>query len=141
MKLSTKITYGLQAMIDIRDIEAGNVVSINQLAARQNISSLYLEQIIASLKQYNIVTSVRGAAGGYCLSKRSSDISLYDIITALDANISIADDNTMEDIDPIRNVLHETLYKKADENIHRFLKTLTLDQLRTDMFDDLMYYI
>ena len=65
MKLSTKGRYGLRAMIDLALYAENAPVSIASIAARQHISESYLEQLIAKLRKANLVTSVRGAGGGY----------------------------------------------------------------------------
>ena len=65
MKLSTKGRYGLRAMIDLALYSEQEPVSIQSIALRQNMSERYLEQLMASLKKAGLVTSIRGAAGGY----------------------------------------------------------------------------
>ena len=65
MKLSTKGRYGLRAMIDLALYSEKEPASIASIAARQHISESYLEQLIAKLRKAGLVTSVRGACGGY----------------------------------------------------------------------------
>ena len=67
MKLSTKGRYGLRALIDLALYSENETVSIASISARQNISESYLEQLIAKLRKAGLVTSVRGAGGGYKL--------------------------------------------------------------------------
>jgi Rrf2 family iron-sulfur cluster assembly transcriptional regulator len=86
MKLSTKSRYAITAMIDLAQNQNG-AVSLKDIADRQSISLSYLEQLFCKLKNFNVVTSRRGPGGGYVLSRKSSDISLYEIITAVDENI------------------------------------------------------
>ena len=86
MKLSTKSRYAITAMIDLAQNQNG-AVSLKDIADRQSISLSYLEQLFCKLKNFNVVTSRRGPGGGYILSRKSSDISLYEIITAVDENI------------------------------------------------------
>ena len=69
MKLSTKGRYGLRAMIDLARYSGQEPVTISSIAARQNISERYLEQIVALLKKGGLVKSIRGASGGYVLAK------------------------------------------------------------------------
>ena len=61
MKLSTKGRYGLRAMIDLARYSEVEPVSINSIAARQNISERYLEQLVALLRKAGLVKSIRGA--------------------------------------------------------------------------------
>ena len=65
MKLSTKGRYGLRAMVDLGIHSEQEPVSISSIAARQQISDRYLEQLIGKLKKAGLVSSVRGAQGGY----------------------------------------------------------------------------
>ena len=65
MKLSTKGRYGLRAMIDLARYSEKEPVSIGSVAARQEISERYLEQLVALLKKAGLVKSIRGASGGY----------------------------------------------------------------------------
>lgn len=78
MKLSTKGRYGLRALIDLAMYSEKEAVSISSIAARQNISESYLEQLVGKLKKAGIVLSIRGAQGGYKLAKPASDISVGD---------------------------------------------------------------
>ena len=76
MKLSTKGRYGLRALIDLAVYSGDETVSIASIASRQNISESYLEQLIAKLRKAGLVTSVRGAGGGYKLAKPAEEISV-----------------------------------------------------------------
>lgn len=69
MKISTKGRYGLRAVIDIAIHGDSEPVSLSDIAVREDISVSYLEQLIAKLRRADIVTSVRGAKGGYSLAK------------------------------------------------------------------------
>ncbi len=82
MKLSTKGRYGLRALIDLALYSENETVSIASISARQNISESYLEQLIAKLRKAGLVTSVRGAGGGYKLALPASEISVGDILRA-----------------------------------------------------------
>ena len=87
MKLSTKGRYGLRAMIDLARYSGKEPVTIGSIAARQNISERYLEQIVALLKKNGLVKSIRGASGGYVLSREMKDISVGDILRALEGSL------------------------------------------------------
>ncbi len=82
MKLSTKGRYGLRAMIDLALYAENAPVSIASIAARQHISESYLEQLIAKLRKANLVTSVRGAGGGYVPGRPVEEISVGDVLRA-----------------------------------------------------------
>lgn len=87
MKLSTKGRYGLRAMIDLVLNSETEPVSIASIAARQHISESYLEQLIAKLRRAGLVTSVRGAGGGYVPSRNAEEISVGDVLRALEGNL------------------------------------------------------
>lgn len=88
MKISTKGRYGLRAVIDIAIHGENEPVSLSDIAIRQDISISYLEQLIAKLKKAHIVTSVRGARGGYSLAAPMDKISVGDILRALEGDLS-----------------------------------------------------
>ncbi len=83
MKLSTKGRYGLRALIDLAQYSGNEPVSITSIAGRQEISERYLEQLMALLKKEGLVKSIRGASGGYVLAKDLSEISVGDVLRAL----------------------------------------------------------
>ncbi len=87
MKLSTKGRYGLRAIIDLARYSETEPVSINSIAARQDISERYLEQLVALLKKAGLVKSIRGASGGYVLAKDVNDISVGDVLRALEGDL------------------------------------------------------
>ena len=87
MKLSTKGRYGLRALIDLAQYSGEAPVSITSISARQDISERYLEQLMAMLKKAGLVSSVRGAGGGYILAKDMREISVGDILRALEGSL------------------------------------------------------
>ncbi len=91
MKLSTKGRYGLRAMIDLAIHGEKDAVSIASIAARQQISENYLEQLIPKLRKAGFISSVRGAGGGYVLAKPAEEISVGDVLRALEGNLDPVD--------------------------------------------------
>ena len=91
MKLTTKGRYGLRAAIDLAMYAKTEPVSLSDVAERQNISISYLEQLIAKLKKAGIVQSTRGAQGGYALAKEPEEISVGEILRALEGSLSPVD--------------------------------------------------
>ena len=87
MKLSTKGRYGLRAMIDLARYSEEDPVSINSIAARQGISERYLEQLMGLLRKAGLVRSIRGASGGYVLTRSSGEISVGDVLRALEGSL------------------------------------------------------
>ena len=86
MKLSTKGRYGLRALIDLALHCEQEAVPISSVAARQKISESYLEQLFGKLRKAGLIVSERGAQGGYRLAKPAEEISVGDILRALEEN-------------------------------------------------------
>ena len=87
MRLSTKGRYAVMAMADLARHGRERAVSLAEIAARQEISLSYLEQLFARLRRAGLVKSVRGPGGGYRLSSASAEIMVSDIVLAVDEPI------------------------------------------------------
>ncbi len=87
MKLNSRSRYAVMALADIASFNKQNPVSLRDISLRQNISLVYLEQIFSKLKKNNIVKSIRGANGGYVLTKDPEQIKLSNIFSAVDEKI------------------------------------------------------
>ena len=88
LKISTKVEFGIIAVIDIASHSLnGNAVTTPEIAKRQNISKKYLEQILSSLSSAGLVRGQKGSNGGYVIAKNLKEITFKDIINALDANV------------------------------------------------------
>ena len=87
MKLNSKSRYAVMALADIASFNKQNPISLRDISLRQNISLVYLEQIFSKLKKSNIVKSIRGANGGYVLTKDPEQIKLSNIFSAVDEKI------------------------------------------------------
>lgn len=90
MKLSNKGRYGIQAMFDIAFHGAGNATQVKRIADRQDLPSRFLEQIFQELKRAGLVTSKRGPRGGYSLARPPGEISVGDILRALEGPVELA---------------------------------------------------
>jgi len=86
MKLSTKVRYGVRAMVELAKHGQGKRVSLGELARQQRISNKYLEPIITSLKIAGLVDSTMGKEGGYRLTRPAEKITLWDIYVTLDVS-------------------------------------------------------
>ncbi|MEW6172871.1 MAG: Rrf2 family transcriptional regulator [Bacillota bacterium] len=91
MKLSTRVRYGVRALMDIAEHSAAGPVSLKDVARRQLISEQYLEQLILPLKGAGMVRSVRGARGGFQLNKGASDILMSEIVEILGGKTVLTD--------------------------------------------------
>lgn len=88
MKLSTKGRYGLRAFIDLAVYGEEEPVSLTSIAARQEISPNYLEQLMAKLKKAGLIESIRGVNGGYRLARPADEISVGDVLRALEGDLT-----------------------------------------------------
>lgn len=91
MKLSTKGRYATRAMLDLALHYGQGPVLLKDIAERQQISGRYLEQVIIPLRAVGLVTSARGAHGGFALAKPPSEIRLSDIIHVVEGSIAPVD--------------------------------------------------
>lgn len=87
MKISTKGRYALRIMIDIAEHEP-QITSVNELAARQEISVKYAEAIVGALSRAGLLVSRRGKTGGYVLSKSAEAITAGDILRAGEGSLA-----------------------------------------------------
>jgi Rrf2 family iron-sulfur cluster assembly transcriptional regulator len=93
MRLSTKGRFAVTAMIDVALRERLGPVPLSDIAVRQQISLSYLEQMFSKLRQHGLVESTRGPGGGYALGHRSDNITVADIINAVEGGMNMSDDN------------------------------------------------
>ena len=91
MKLSTRGRYGIHAMYDLALNVEGGPQSIKAIAEREGIPEAYLEQLIAVLKREGLVNSTRGAQGGYVLARKPEEITVGDVLRALEGGLGLVD--------------------------------------------------
>ena len=91
MKLSTRARYGILVMVDIAVNGADHLVLAREIAGRQAISQKYLEQILAQLRNSDLLEAERGSKGGYRLSRPASEIRLDEAFEALEGRLSPVD--------------------------------------------------
>ncbi len=88
MKLSTKGKYGLEAMVDLAVHTSEGPVSLKSISTRQNLPENYLEQIFLILRRNKLVDSIRGAQGGYLLARPAEEISVLEVLNALEGPLA-----------------------------------------------------
>ena len=84
MRLTTKGRFAVTAMIDLASRQGNGPVTLSAISERQEISLSYLEQLFGKLRRHKIVESVRGPGGGYNLARAAKDVTVADIIIAVD---------------------------------------------------------
>lgn len=127
MKLTTKGRYAVTAMMDLALHAKLDCVSLVDVAERQKISLAYLEQLFRSLKKYGLVSSVRGAKGGYMLAKEDHEITLADILIAADEEINLACGSKA--CDEHDRCLTHGLWTQLSDQFYEFLNSKSLHDL------------
>ena len=89
MQLSTKGRYAVMAMVELARTGPGRAVSLADVAARQEISLAYLEQLFARLRRAGLVTSVRGPGGGYRLARAAAETTVGEVVRAVDEPLEV----------------------------------------------------
>lgn len=132
MKLSTKGRYGLRALIDLARYSESEPVSITSISDRQGISERYLEQLMSLLKKGGLVKSVRGAGGGYVLAKELEEISVGDVLRALEGSLEPVNCSGFDAEDGCKaadNCVTKYVWQKINDSINRTVDEMKLDQL------------
>ncbi|QYR23427.1 Rrf2 family transcriptional regulator [Paenibacillus sp. sptzw28] len=139
MKISTKGRYGLTIMMELAAKFGEGPTSLKSIAERNQLSEHYLEQLIAPLRNAGLVKSIRGAYGGYVLSKEPESITSGDVIRILEGPISPVD--FTEEDDPAKR----DLWLRIRDSIAEVLDSTTLADLITykdaGELDSYMFYI
>lgn len=132
MKLSTKGRYAVMALADLACESKGQPVALADIAARQEISLSYLEQLFGKLRKGDQVRSVRGPGGGYLLARPASQMRIADIILAVDepikATLCKPGSSAGCRTDRSRCVTHD-LWEELGNQIYLFLSTISLEDV------------
>lgn len=132
MRLSTKGRYGMKAVFDLAVNYGKEHLAIKTIAETRGVSEYYLEQLFAQLRRAGIIKSIRGAYGGYTLSKPPAEITVYEVFEVLEGSIEISE--CIEDTSCNNSGCCATrlLWVRIKESIDSVLKSTTLQ----DMVDD-----
>ena len=135
MKLSTKGRYGIKAMVDLAtEYASGNKLSTAQLSERQGVSYAYLEQLIALLKKAGLVTAARGAQGGYTLSRPPQEISVGEVLKALEGSTALVDcvGTSGTECENVCTCSARPLWLKLQKRIDDVLDSTTIQDMAED---------
>lgn len=135
MKLSTRGRYGVTAMYELALNYGKGPLSLRTIAAKQDISDNYLEQLICSLRNAGLVKSTRGAQGGYVLTKSPEEITIGDIITIMEGPIALVD-CLLNDVDSEHQICKKAnhcvtrdVWENVCQSISEVLDSITLADL------------
>ena len=132
MRLSTKGRYAVMAMVDLAKSSDGNPVALADIAARQEISLSYLEQLFAKLRRCGLVSSVRGPGGGYLLGQPACEMRIADIILAVDEPIRATRCSPGSPAGCTKSqarCLTHDLWEELGNQIHLFLSSVTVEDV------------
>lgn len=129
MRLSTKGRYAVTAMLDLTVNGKDGPVTLADISANQGISLSYLEQLFAALRNRQLVRGVRGPGGGYFLGRDANDISIADIICAVDEWVEFTKCRGRENCQQGDRCLTHDLWNELSNEIFDFLSGITLGDL------------
>jgi len=131
MRLSTKGRYAVTAMLDLALHGKNGPVTLADISANQGISLSYLEQLFAALRGKQLVRGVRGPGGGYFLARDTADISIADIICAVDEWVEFTRCRGREDCRNGDRCSTHDLWNELSKEIFDFLSGISLQDLVT----------
>ena len=131
MQISTKGRYALRLMLDLAVHNTGELVKIKDIAAREDISEKYLEQIISSLKKAGYVKSLRGAQGGYMLAREPKTYTVGTILRLTEGSLSPVPclDQTPNQCDRSEDCLTLPIWQGLNKVINEYLDSITLQDV------------
>lgn len=129
MRLSTKGRYAVTAMLDLALNGSDGPVTLADISENQGISLSYLEQLFASLRSKSLVRGVRGPGGGYYLGRASDEISIADIICAVDEWVEFTRCKGKQNCHDGQRCLTHSLWDDLSQQIFIFLTDITLADL------------
>ncbi|MGD2083026.1 MAG: Rrf2 family transcriptional regulator [Chromatiales bacterium] len=129
MRLSTKGRYAVTAMLDLALHSEKGPVTLADISSNQGISLSYLEQLFACLRNKGLVKGIRGPGGGYHLARPSDEISIANIICAVDEWVEFTRCGGRENCHAGQRCLTHTLWDDLSAEIYDFLCGITLDDL------------
>lgn len=148
MKISSKGRYALASMIlmaqDTARSEAYTVIEISQ---KLGVSKIYLEQVFSLLRRGGLVTSTKGAQGGYFLAKPATEISAADILTATETSLFEEPESTVKDTQPgIERAMLDSLFLPANKAFKEVFERMPLSDLAEEALkgnsqDGYIFYI
>ena len=123
MKFSTKAEYGLRAILHLA--KTTDSVSLAQIARQERLSLSYLERLFARLKKAELVRSFKGVRGGYCLTRPAGEITVAEVIIALEGNLYQLKCQGCA----VEKCLIHPVWQKLYQQIYQTLNSITLKSL------------
>lgn len=148
MRISAKGRYALAAVINMaQQYNNGEYITVISISERLGISKIYLEQVFSMLKRGDIVKSVKGAQGGYQLVRTPGQITVLDVLSAVETSLFEATEGTVPEKAPeIEAAMRSSVFEVMDRSVSDALSRITLDDLVAEAEKhkeerSIMYYI
>lgn len=140
MKISTKGRYALRMLLDLAQNQGDGFVSLKDIAARQEISKKYLEQIVAMLNRPEILRTNRGYQGGYRLAKDANQYTVGDVLRITEGDLAPVAclESGMVQCDKSETCLTLPVWSGLNKVINEYLDSITLQDIidrHSDNFD------
>ncbi len=137
MKISAKVDYALQAVVEIAvATKKDSLISTEEISSRRNIPEKFLEGILTLLRKSGVINSYRGPSGGYELAKRPQDIAVADIIRIIDGPLGAVRDFAPEEIDyagPVKHVADVWIATRA--SLRNVLENISIADILSGEFE------
>lgn len=133
MRLSSRGRYGLQAACELAAQHGKGPVSARVISERRNVPAAYLEQLLRKMRRAGVVVSVRGPGGGYLLARRPEEISLGDVVRAVEGPIALLDclgpSFTPDACDHLFDCVARAVWKRLGKQLEGMMDEITLRDL------------
>jgi Rrf2 family transcriptional regulator, iron-sulfur cluster assembly transcription factor len=129
MRLTTKGRFAVTAMIDLGQRHGNGPVTLAGISERQKISLSYLEQLFGKLRRHGLVESVRGPGGGYNLARPMEQVSIAEIITAVDEPLDATRCGGLANCQDEERCMTHELWTSLNEKIYEYLSSVTLKEM------------
>ena len=126
MRLTTKGRFAVTAMLDLALRHQQGPVTLAGIGARQSISLSYLEQLFGKLRRHSIVASVRGPGGGYRLARGMNEVTVADIIAAVDEPLDATNCGGRENCADEQRCMTHDLWSNLNKRMHEYLASVSL---------------
>lgn len=131
MRISTKGRYALAAVISMaQQFSSGEYITAVSISENLGISKIYLEQVFSLLKRGHLVISIKGAQGGYLLSRSPAQISVYEVLSAVENSLFEGTEDTVALKAPdIEAAMRFSVFENLDSAVKSALSRVTLEDL------------
>lgn len=129
MRLTTKGRFAVTAMIDLALRGEDGPVALASVSDRQKISLSYLEQLFGKLRRYKLVDSVRGPGGGYCIARPLDQVTVADIIRAVDEQLDATQCGGRENCHDEHRCMTHDLWSTLNSKMYDYLSSVSLAEL------------